>query len=634
MPHDQTPGAIWRIYWLIVALLLLTLSGHFYTPDEEAMYLVSKAIVDRGAVDIGAYTDYQTSIRVPGIDGKGYASYGLLPSLLAAPLYAVATFVTPQNPLAQYDLAHVLISAVNIPFTAAIAVIIALLLQKHQVSYRVRLFVAISTVFGFLLPYSRSFLSEILATFSLLLCTYAFICAQENAPHTHARRWWFALSGTALGLLVNTRVVSVVVVPVFLLACLIWHPRRAVWQDIAAWVGGGLPWLLLFVWYNMVRFGLPFAAGYGNQHTNALNNPIVDGAFGLLLSLKRGLIWYAPFIWLLPVGAWVMYHQRQLRLLFLYGALFLVHLIMYSRVWFWDGGGVWGPRYLVITIPYLYLITAQLWHLRHRWIHWVAGGLLIATIAISVLGAAVNFATYTNLSNPHPSPIVAHAQLLNQRFMAALPIPQRCFLHTGWYEREQADQALFRRSEAQSSITCILDRPTVIELTLDDRRPDTAPPSRATLSVDTYRYTMPTGQIRTIHWLPFQRYTTIKLDSETWNPREIGFGNRNQDLGPTLLFLTGSTHIITVSDTNRLSMPELYSLRWVWYYDPINQHLLDWWPLYLPYTALSPYARPLMTIWVCAIMACVGVASLHPIRAWLRHTQTPGAPPAPGESTE
>ena len=131
MPQHQTRGIIWRIYWIIIATLLLTMSGHFYTPDEEAMYLVSKAIVERGAVDIGTYTDYQTSIRVPGTDGKFYSSYGILPSLLGIPLFAVAAFVTPQNPLAQYDLAHVLFATLNIPVAAAIAVCMIFLLQKH-----------------------------------------------------------------------------------------------------------------------------------------------------------------------------------------------------------------------------------------------------------------------------------------------------------------------------------------------------------------------------------------------------------------------------------------------------------------------------------------------------------------------
>ena len=634
MLHNQTSSTLWRTYWLIVAMLLLTISGHFYTPDEEAMYLVSKAIVERSAVDIGAYTDYQTSIRVPGTDGKSYSSYGILPSLLAAPLYASAAIVTPQNPLARYDLAHLLIATLNIPFTAAIAVFLALLLQKHQLPQHTSIFIAVATVFGFLLPYSRSFLSEILATFSLLLCTYAFLRAQDDAPSSRTRLAWLVLSGSALGLLVNTRVVSVVVLPIFLVALLMWHSKPAVWKDIAAWVSGGIPWLILFVWYNMVRFGLPLAAGYGNQHTEAFNVPIWEGAYGLLLSLKRGLIWYAPFVLLLPVGAWVMYCQRQRRLLFLYGSLFLTHLIMYSRVWFWDGGGVWGPRYLVITIPYLILITAQIRQIHNRWLHWIASSLLILTMGISALGAAVNFATYTNLSDPHPSPIVAHAQLLTQRLQAALPIAPRCFLKSGWYEREQADQALFRRSEAQARISCILEQPTVIKLTLDDRRPDTAPPSRATLTVDTNRYILPIGQIRTIYLLPAQRYTTFVLDSETWNPREIGFGNRNQDLGPTLLFLASSTHTITVTDLNRLSMPELYSLRWVWYYDPINQHLLDWWPIHLPYTALSPYARPLMLLWMSTIMACLVMAFLPTVWAWLRQKQTPSTHRVPGDVHE
>ena len=88
------------------------------------MFLVSKALVDRQSVDIAPYPEYFTSIRVEGINGGKYASYGILPSLYAAPIYAIVARATPGNALAQYDLSHLLIIIIiiNIPFAAGIGV--------------------------------------------------------------------------------------------------------------------------------------------------------------------------------------------------------------------------------------------------------------------------------------------------------------------------------------------------------------------------------------------------------------------------------------------------------------------------------------------------------------------------------
>jgi hypothetical protein len=237
----------------------------------------------------------------------------------------------------------------------------------------------------------------------------------------------------------------------------------------------------------------------------------------------------------------------------------------------------------------------------------------------------VNFATYTNMAEAHPSPIVAHAQLLRTRIAQAWPAEQTCYLRTGWYDREQADQALYRRSESEATIECTITQPTVLKLTIDDRRPATAPASDAYIHLNDEAYAIRVGTQHTIEWLARIPDNRIMITSIPWNPRSVGFGNRNEDIGPTLLYLRSGVSDIHINDTNIMGMSEIYALRWTWYYAPLNQHLLDWWPLYLPYTALSPYARTLLMLWGIGVVACVVIAAL-PIPAWVhalyRRTKT------------
>lgn len=623
MHHSITHS--WRLFWILVAFFLCTVSGHFYSPDEEAMFLVSKAMVDRQSIDIAPYPEYLTSIRVDGVDGGKYASYGILPSLYAAPVYAIAARATPENELAQYDLSHLLITLINIPFAAGIGVLLVHLLVMAGISQRTATIMALSCVLGLLAPYVRTFFSEVIATFWLLASTYAFMRAQTHPPHARTRLWWLAAAGFALSMLVNTRVVSGVVAPIFVVALAVWHPKRDLWRDIAAWGAGGIPGFILFAWYNVARFGTMFATGYGTQHDQAFDTVIWDGLYGLLISLPRGIIWYFPMVLLLPIGAWMLHRQRAHRELALYMALILVHLIVYARVWFWDGGGVWGPRYLVITTPFIILISAHVAVSAQQWLRWVAYVAVGLTITINSLGAMVNFATYTNMAEAHPSPIVAHAQLLRTRIAQAWPAEQTCYLRTGWYDREQADQALYRRSESEATIECTITQPTVLKLTIDDRRPATAPASDAYIHLNDEAYAIRVGTQHTIEWLARIPDNRIMITSIPWNPRSVGFGNRNEDIGPTLLYLRSGVSDIHINDTNIMGMSEIYALRWTWYYAPLNQHLLDWWPLYLPYTALSPYARTLLMLWGIGVVACVVIAAL-PIPAWVhalyRRTKT------------
>ncbi len=78
---------------------------------------------------------------------------------------------------------------------------------------------------------------------------------------------------------------------------------------LEAWAGPALGLALALAGhaaYGWARFGSPFETGYGAQASPAaFTTPALVGLYGLLLSSGKGVAWFAPALWLAPLGGWV-----------------------------------------------------------------------------------------------------------------------------------------------------------------------------------------------------------------------------------------------------------------------------------------------------------------------------------------
>ncbi|MCX7766500.1 MAG: hypothetical protein N2246_07335, partial [Candidatus Sumerlaeia bacterium] len=72
------------IFVLFLALYLLTMGGHLYSPDEELMFRTTAALAERGSLAIEPLLGFGTKT---GKDGREYAQYGVGQALTAIPLY-------------------------------------------------------------------------------------------------------------------------------------------------------------------------------------------------------------------------------------------------------------------------------------------------------------------------------------------------------------------------------------------------------------------------------------------------------------------------------------------------------------------------------------------------------------------
>ena len=430
------PRAAGLLFLALTCFYLLFSGGHIYTPDGVVMYRVTEAMVTRGSVDIepppntrdfgGSWTeDPETGER------SFYAWYGLGMSLAATPAYAAGLllgmnqepsqlFHTPATadalgaPLTPrpaawddeqsyrrlwYDarvtsfpdafMAFV-VSLTNAPITAGAAAL--LLLIARELGFSLRAGLAASLSAGLATPlwhYAQTFFSEPLAALLWLAFTLFVLLARRRAPLA-----MLALAGAMVGCLGLTKVALLALaIPAGVL--LLWEVRGAPAGDKALRLGaaalGMLPPLGLMLAYNHLRFGSPFATGYGDQ-VAAWTTPFLEGLYGLLLSPGRGLLLFCPLV-LLAIAASPALRRRDAALHDFSWLTLLTLVLLYARWHMWEGGWCWGPRFLVPALPLLALTVAA----------WVDDppGRLAAGAGKAVVGLSLLVALSSHMVNFH-----------------------------------------------------------------------------------------------------------------------------------------------------------------------------------------------------------------------------------------
>ena len=158
-----------------------------------------------------------------------------------------------------------------------------------------------------------------------------------------------------------------------------------------AWFAAGVVGpVLILVAYNLAAFGKPFDAGYFHliaeqfRKVHSESNPLGLERWNLSLIPKllysefRGLLIYAPILWLAGPGWVVLGFRRRWNFLTVSmavcGAVFLVNLSYPA----WTGGWSTGPRFLVPMLPFAMLPVAALLALPRRWLVGVAAVLAVA----------------------------------------------------------------------------------------------------------------------------------------------------------------------------------------------------------------------------------------------------------------
>lgn len=626
------------LFLAFLGFYLLTASGHFYTVDEETLFLMTESLVERGnlalsADDWGIVAEWGLTIPQGSTTEPIYAIFTPGQPVAAAPFYLLGKGVAgffPAN--AEGYVTRFFVSLLS---TFATAATTALLYRfARRLGYGGGAALGLAATYGLATTawaHGRTFLAEPLTAFCLLTASYGI----HRGTGAQPRRAWLTLAGAAAAYAVVTKPHALIAVAL-LGPYLLWRAaasRRVAgrWRfdvrpalaAVAIWGGGAGVIAVGYLLFNLAIYGTPLRTGYGDWPLALFNYPLLKGLYGLTLSSGKGIVWYAPPVVLAAVALRPFWRRHPVEAM-LCLAIAVAHLLFYSRLRFWHGDWIWGPRFLLIALPFAILpLAALLEGLRaRRWQLATVTTVVAAGVGVQLLGTSVNFAWYIARTPdqearwfaPASSPILAHARLASTRFThwaaRVAHQPDTVVLTNGFARGEEGDDAIFPRWTTGAGTIALRPAgraPLTAKLTFFDHRPNElrteepsillghAPlPEHALTRHDfsgtgegwTYSFVVPVEMIG-------PRGTILTLQSGTWNPKDAGHSERDESLGLYLhnVEIWQEDRPLVVGRERAIPpLPATMPARHWWFnddsasdrdsHDAPAPHLLDWWGWY------------------------------------------------------
>ena len=406
------------LYLLVLLAMLFHLNDFAGDTMGLSSMTLTLALVDQGTVVIDDYV--QRGLEMAWHEGHFYSGMPPGQSFIAVPLYMIARPVlVPLSEALHPRVAHLEYS-LGPRFTEAHAVRRVLLLALYQILIAVPIAAAAPVM---LLDLSRRMLGEHARLYSLALLmgvgSIWWAYGAGPGPRTMAatailfplwwllcrrgrltdrRALWGALGcGLGLALAFAIRYETVIVaVPIALFFLL--RARRA---EAVTLVLGGLLGVGLVLGYHAYCFGNPLTSPYDTKitplymvrtqwetPTDHLEKVIVDGEeFAIyqqkqalmrpgniataLLTTSQSLLWFTPALLLSVAGIWLLIgrHQVDRTLVLTITAALLAGLAVLAVMPHPGFRGSIGPRYILPSLPYWFLLLGPVWLILPRIAH-------------------------------------------------------------------------------------------------------------------------------------------------------------------------------------------------------------------------------------------------------------------------
>lgn len=345
------------LFAFVLALYLLTASGHVFTVDGYSRLELSRSLL-KGEPWVGH--------GLPLEGGRSVAHWLPMQSLLGVPLVMAArgaASLSSRAPAALLESA--LFSGLNQLLGALASVGIFALLFALGHRRRAALLTALAfALCTYVWPTAKdSYEAPITLVFLIFYCL-ALALPGEPGP----RR--MAAATLLLTALLFTRITNALMVP-GLAALAVLAPlgeRRPPRFRRLGWViGAGVLAGMLNLAYNQFRFGDPL--DFGNSHYvtggktvqglgELFSTPLWLGLFSNALSPCRGLVWYSPLL-VLSLASAVPWARRFPAFAIGLAAAVVPEALSYCKWLCWDGGWCWGPRFMFNLHLLLFLPLAE-----------------------------------------------------------------------------------------------------------------------------------------------------------------------------------------------------------------------------------------------------------------------------------
>jgi len=412
---------------VLIALLWITAvnSGTLGVLDTDLRLQMAHAWWT-GTEEVQISPDYQLKVRgdiqagVMGTGGKRYIAYEQGQSLLMLPgdwLGAQLHRFFPEIPSKIIrDLTVNLL--IFIPLNVAAVVACFWLLRLFDVEERIAELTSIAwllstTVLHYAQVHQHN--NQVLL-FTIIGYAGALAYVRSGRP-----RFVF-ISGLALGGAVLIRITSIVhafTVVLFLVGCLAYQRRDKlqVIKQVGLWIVGFIPFTLLGRIFDYIRYGSFLATGKRVEKQQLdtdpmwtglpdlpdnyplINEPLV-GILGPLLSPAKSIFVYDPLLIPCLVLGILLWRKLSpfMQWYLVTGVLNLgLHLVAYSRFFFWHGDSAWAARYHVTSVHLLLIPLLALFIQHLLSAKTLKAWLMRGILAIAILAQIASVAMPMNL---------------------------------------------------------------------------------------------------------------------------------------------------------------------------------------------------------------------------------------------
>jgi hypothetical protein len=379
------------VLWFAIFVAIAITTGRVHIRgDASQMCAAASSVADHGWFDIPV----TRGDVLRGPDGKGYSKYPLLTVVQCMPalgLRDIGRALDDRETPSEWFFTGLVPAAV----TATVGLFFFLIALELGFSAGIGAYAALAVVFATpIWAYGRELYSENIQAALLLTMLWALLLAER----TLHKRWLFA-AGAFAGLLLLTKAPHAMMPGVALAMFYAMREPLRRYRDLVIFgTLGALPFVVLFVLYNYLRFGDPLDQGYGDPRTEMLgwSTPWYSGLHGLLFSPGKSVFLYAPIVAFGVIGLPALW--RLHRATFVYVVLPSAVLFALMSKW-WSGLGDWGwgPRLVVPVIPLL--VLPALFRLAHGRVWWraIAHGAVVLGLVVNTLGIAIDHSQYIGL---------------------------------------------------------------------------------------------------------------------------------------------------------------------------------------------------------------------------------------------
>ncbi|MGB5217084.1 MAG: tetratricopeptide repeat protein [Smithella sp.] len=398
----------WRTEILIFTMMFLA-GAAFYHPIEydnsASRYALLSAVVDYGTLNIDA--SHNDTIDRAEWNGHYYSNKAPGASFLGIPVYWILRNLTPlkeSRPMACLDMYIIRVVTTTLLF-ALLGVVMYRLAQFCGAFPRQAFLMVIAYGFGSIALLHATLFSGHQIAASLSFFSFALLVrSSSNDRKAWIENWGYGfLAGLLAGLAVITDYTAIVIA-----ICLAMYviPSRFNARLKAGFISGACVCVIILAAYNMACFGNPFSFSY--QHLShekfregashgilGIGLPQAGAMIALLLSPSRGLFFIMPVLLLSFWGiTYMIVRQKFQREAILISTVFIFSFLFVAGFYGWHGGWSFGPRYLVLILPFLAFPIAFL-----RWRPYLFWFLFIPSCAQVV---------FSVISVPHVPDVIAN----------------------------------------------------------------------------------------------------------------------------------------------------------------------------------------------------------------------------------